>query len=149
MSAASGGTLTAGSGVSIIDTTASTHYNGSSFVAGSSAYWNATTGSTSAWQYPLVSGKLVSGHSYSVTVKTIDSAGNTTTSAASTFVYDTTAPSTSITFPVSGTTYGTNWTGTITGTVTATTGTLVSNVKVDAALVVVLPAESMVLTVTL
>ena len=122
-SSASGGTLSAGSGVSIIDTTASTHYNGSSFVSGTGAYWNATAGSTSAWTYPLASGKLVSGHSYSVTVKTIDSGGNTTTSAASTFVYNTTAPTVSITYPVSGTTYGTNWTGTITGTATAN-GTL-------------------------
>jgi hypothetical protein len=88
-------------------------------VAGTSAYWNATAGSTSAWTYPLTSSNLVSGHSYSVTVKTIDSGSNTTTSAASTFVYNTTAPTSTITYPASGTTYGANWTGTMAGTATA------------------------------
>ncbi len=75
MSAASGGTLTAGSGVSIVDATAGTHYNGSSFVSGSGAYYLATAGSTSAWTFPLAGAQLASGHSYGVTLKTIDSGG--------------------------------------------------------------------------
>ncbi len=133
-SSASAGTLTAGSGVSIIDTTASKYYNGSSFVAGTGPYFNATAGSTSAWTYPLATGKLTAGHSYTVTVQTIDSGTNTTTSAASTFVYDTTAPTASITYPAASTTYGTNWTGTITGTATAgASGATISRVALTIA----------------
>ena len=80
--------------VAIHDNTANTDYNGSSFGGGGQQFL--TPAGTTSWSYALAAGKLTDGHSYTVTVETIDNIGNTDPSAASqTFTYDTTAPTVS------------------------------------------------------
>ena len=77
--------------VAIHDNTANSDYNGSSFGGGGQQFL--TPAGTTSWSYALAAVKLTDGHSYTVTVETIDNVGNTDTSAASrTFTYDTTAP---------------------------------------------------------
>ncbi len=77
--------------VAIHDNTANTDYNGTSFGSGGQQYL--TTTGTTAWSYALAATKLTDGHSYTVTVETIDNLGNTDPAATSrTFSYDTTAP---------------------------------------------------------
>ncbi len=77
--------------VAIHDDTAGSDYDGTSFGAGGQQYLTAS--GTSSWTYPLAAAKLSDGHSYTITVETIDDVGNTDTAAASqTFTYDTTPP---------------------------------------------------------
>ncbi len=80
--------------VAIHDNTANTDYDGSSFGGGGQQFL--TPAGTTSWSYALAAAKLTDGHSYTVTVETIDNIGNTDPSAASqTFTYDTTAPTVS------------------------------------------------------
>ncbi len=77
--------------VAIHDNTANSDYDGSGFGGGGQQFL-APTGTTS-WSYALAAAKLTDGHSYTVTVETIDNLGNTDPSATTrTFTYDTTAP---------------------------------------------------------
>ena len=77
--------------VAIHDNTANTDYNGTSFGGGGQQFL--TPAGTTAWSYALAAAKLTDGHSYTVTVETIDNIGNTDPNASSrTFTYDTTAP---------------------------------------------------------
>ena len=80
----------------------------------------------STWHSPPVS--LTSGHSYAAIAEAKDNLGNTATSSPVDFSYlvKTPPPTVTITYPVSGTTYGTNWTGTFTGTASAGTGATIS-----------------------
>ncbi len=126
-SSATGGTLTAGSGISIVDTTANKHWNGSAFVAGASLYYSEVSGTT-AWSYALAAGELTTGHGYSAVVQSIDSAGNSTTSAALTFAFDGTPPSSTVTVPTDEAVYGNDWPGTISGTAAAGSGLTITSV---------------------
>ena len=89
---------TGGSGVatvkvSIQNTTTggSSCYDGSAFTHACPDYLTAT--GTTSWSYALSAANLTDASSYTVTVETIDSLGNTNTSAATaSFNYDTTAP---------------------------------------------------------
>ena len=58
-----------------------------------SIFYNATGGTTAAWTYATatLAGQLTDGHTYTITARSTDPAGNTGT-ATRTFVYDTTAP---------------------------------------------------------
>src|SRR6202008_2736033 len=58
-----------------------------------STFYNATGGTTAAWTYSTatLAGQLTNGHTYTITAKSTDPAGNTGTTTR-TFVYDTTAP---------------------------------------------------------
>src|SRR5207245_2041613 len=82
----------------------------------------------------LGTGALVDGSSYVVTVETIDNAtnANTNTSAASSsFVYDNTAPTASVTFPATGTHYNSaGWNSTLSGT-SADASSSVATVKLS------------------
>lgn len=119
-------TLTATANVlNIRDTTANTYWNGTAFVAGSTTVVATTTIGTGAWSYTaLTAAKLTSGHSYSIVDKVTDTAGNNTTTSATTFGYQTTKPTVTITTPTSGKVYSATspsaWPGTISGTAAAT-----------------------------
>jgi hypothetical protein len=69
-----------------------------------------TTSGTTSWQAATANMPLVDGHTYNLAVETIDNSGNVNTAAAtSTFVYDTSAPTATVTTPPSaGTTYSSN-----------------------------------------
>ena len=56
-------------------------------------FYNATGGTTAAWTYSTatLAGQLTDGHTYTITARSTDPAGNTGTTTR-TFVYDTTAP---------------------------------------------------------
>ena len=80
----------------------------------------ATGGTPGAWTYagPAAS-SLVSGDSYTVTATSTDSGGNTGT-ASSSFTYVTTAPTGTIAYPATGSTYGANYSTAWSGTSSAT-----------------------------
>ncbi len=122
-SAATGATLTSVS-VAIEDTKSKSWWNGSAFSVSSQTCITVT--GTSTWYSPPVS--LTSGHSYAAIAEAKDNLGNTATSSTVDFSYlvKTPPPTVTITYPVSGTTYGTNWTGTFTGTASAGTGATIS-----------------------
>ena len=78
--------------VAVENTSTSMWWNGTSFTNGSLTYVTAS-GTPTAWNLPLAaSGDLVSGDNYSVTAQATDGAGNVTTTSATTFTYNTTAP---------------------------------------------------------
>ena len=58
-----------------------------------SIFYNATGGTVAAWTYGTATlvGQLTDGHTYTITARSTDAAGNTGTTTR-TFVYDTTAP---------------------------------------------------------
>src|SRR5581483_5125294 len=70
-------------------------WNGATFGSASIVY-NATGGTVGAWTYSTATlvGQLTDGHTYTITARSTDAAGNTGT-ATRTFVYDTTAPTVS------------------------------------------------------
>src|SRR5207249_2009506 len=77
---------------------------------------------------------LVDGSSYTLTVETIDNATNAntnTTAASSSLVYDTTAPTATVSFPATGTHYNAaGWNSTLSGTATDASST-VATVKLS------------------
>jgi hypothetical protein len=106
--------------VAVENNTTSMWWNGTSFTNGSLTYVS-TSGTPTAWNLSLAaSGNLVSGDSYSVVAQATDTAGNVGTSSTTTFTYNTSPPTVTVSYPVTSTTYGTNWTGAITGTANAT-----------------------------
>src|SRR5437588_113490 len=74
-----------------------------------------TATGTSSWSATLGSAALVDGSSYAITVETIDNTtnANTNTSAATaSYIYDTTAPTASVTAPANNTHYNSaGWPG--------------------------------------
>jgi hypothetical protein len=105
---------------------------GSSFTAACPNYLPVTTGTTN-WSLSLGASSLTNGDSYTVVAQATDSAGDVGTSSTVSFTYSTTTtppppppppvpPTVTITYPVSGTTYGADWTGTITGTASSNSG---------------------------
>ena len=58
-----------------------------------SIFYNAAGGTVAAWTYATatLAGQLTDGHTYTITARSTDPAGNTGTTTR-TFVYDTTAP---------------------------------------------------------
>ena len=56
-------------------------------------FYNATGGTVAAWTYSTatLAGQLIDGHTYTITARSTDAAGNTVTTTR-TFVYDTTSP---------------------------------------------------------
>ena len=103
--------------LTIKDTTNSTYWNGTT--------WNSTstntvpaTGTTS-WSYALANSNFTTTHSYSITANITDSANNTASSTASTFTYDTTAPTNTITTPANSSTVGINYSTAWSGTAAA------------------------------
>src|SRR4029077_16649805 len=82
-----------------------------------------TATGTTAWTLAtLGSGALVTGHGYTVTVETIDNATNANTAASaatSSFAYDNTPPTATVTFPATGThNNSAGWNSTLSGTAT-------------------------------
>src|SRR5258706_15161828 len=71
---------------------AGNYWGGATFNQGS-IFYNATGGTVAAWTYSTatLAGQLTDGHTYTVTARSTDAAGNTGTTPR-TFVYDTTAP---------------------------------------------------------
>jgi hypothetical protein len=100
--------------LTIENTTTSQYWNGTAWQGGATTV--AASGTTS-WSYALATGQLTDGDGYSVSAEATDLAGNSSTSAATTFGYDTTAPTAAVTYPSNGDFYNAGgWTGTITGT---------------------------------
>ncbi len=88
--------------VSIQRSSDNDYWNGTSWVSSGSTLWeNASTSNSWAnWSYGLTAANLTDNVSYTVLSQATDKANNTqTTPASNTFVYDTTAPTTSLTFP--------------------------------------------------
>src|SRR5205807_1639422 len=76
------------------------YYDGSGFNNAAQTFLTAT--GTTSWSYSLPAAKLTDGHTYHLTVETIDTATNpnTNTSAATaSWSYDTSAPTATVTFP--------------------------------------------------
>ena len=112
MASASNGATVSSVNVAIENTTPGSDkwWNGSSFGSSSQVFEPVTTFTAPNWSYTLAaSGNLVSGDSYSITAQATDSVGNVgTSSPATTFTYNTTAPSPSAPVPSATTHYGTN-----------------------------------------
>ena len=112
--------------VSIQDSTSGKCWNGTNFTTATCPNWVAVTSGGSAagaananWSYALAAAALTNGDTYTVQVQSTDAttSGNTSgTLAASTFVYDTAAPS-SATLTTNGVYNATGWPGAISGTV--------------------------------
>ncbi len=87
---------TGGSGVSSVQVAiqdgSGNYWGGASFNQ-ASIFYNATGGTTAAWTYSTAGlpAQLADGHTYTITAKATDAAGNAATTTR-TFVYDTTAP---------------------------------------------------------
>src|SRR4029077_6006844 len=91
-SADTGGASTVSSVQVAIQDGAGNYWGGATFNQGS-IFYNATGGTVGAWTYSTATlvGQLTDGHTYTITARSTDPAGNTGT-APRTFVYDTTAP---------------------------------------------------------
>ncbi len=118
----------AGVTLTITDTTAATTWTGSAWSGTPSTV---TAAGTTSWDYPLASNQLTSGHRYTVAARAMDLAGNTGTSTAVSWTYNSTAPTSVITSPVSGTGYGANWAGTLAGAAAAGAGLSVASVALS------------------
>src|SRR4029077_15543087 len=127
-----GGSGVAEVDVAIKDTTSGMWYGGSSFDQASQTFLAAS--GTTSWSYALAAAKLTDGDHYSVTVKTSDSATNANTdsnAASATWAYDTSAPTATVDFPVSGTFYNSaGWAGSLSGTADDHGGSGVAEVDV-------------------
>src|SRR5206468_3273294 len=88
-----------------------------------------------SWTKMLGAASLVSGSSYVLTVKTVDTATNANTNssaASSSFVYDNTAPTGAVAFPVDATHYNlAGWNSTLSGSSVDTTGASGTTVTVS------------------
>ena len=91
-SADTGGSSTVSSVQVAIQDGAGNYWGGATFNQ-ASIFYNATGGTVAAWTYSTATlvGQLTNGHTYTITARSTDAAGNTGTTTR-TFVYDTTAP---------------------------------------------------------
>jgi hypothetical protein len=80
------------------------YWNGTGFNS-TTELWFVATG-TISWRYGLTASSLAAG-SYTVRVRTTDNSANVSTPSSTTFVYDNTNPSSTVTFPVANTSYTT------------------------------------------
>jgi hypothetical protein len=80
------------------------YWNGTGFTP-TAETWVLATGTTS-WRYSLAASSLAAG-SYTVRVRATDVAGNVQAPSSTTWVYDTTNPSSAVTFPVANASYTT------------------------------------------
>jgi hypothetical protein len=99
----------------------------SSFSSSSQLFFTAT--GTTSWSYAFAASNFPADGSYTLYAKSTDVAGNTSAVASNTFKFDTSAPTSSITFPANSGNYNAaGWTGTISGPASdATSG--IANVK--------------------
>src|SRR5207248_6746173 len=91
-SADTGGSSTVSS-VQVANQDGAGNYSSGATSTHPSIFYNATGGTTAAWTYGTgtLAGQLTDGHTYTITAKSTDAAGNTGTTTR-TFVYDSTAP---------------------------------------------------------
>src|SRR5213075_3474358 len=91
-SADTGGSSTVSSVQVAIQDGAGNYWGGATFNQ-ASIFYNATGGTVAAWTYATATlvGQLTNGHTYTITAKSTDAAGNTGTTTR-TLVYDITAP---------------------------------------------------------
>ena len=100
-----------------------------SFASGSNTVHPTTyDAATGLWTYSFPSGNLVNGDSYIVTVEATNAVGGSSSVAASSFVYNTTPPTVTMSYPVNNTTYGTDWSGDLAGTAAGVNGASISPV---------------------
>ena len=89
----------AGAGLSTVQVAiqqgAGNYYDGSTF-ANAGITWLTATG-TSAWSYAIAAAKLTTGNTYTISVRSTDNVGNIETAVTRSFVYDTVAPSETLT----------------------------------------------------
>jgi hypothetical protein len=90
----------------------STTWTGSTFSSGTNTVHPTTYNSgTGLWTYTFPSGNFPADGTYSVAVQATDAAGNTSTTATNSLIYDNTAPTVSVTFPANNGNYnGSGWT---------------------------------------
>jgi hypothetical protein len=81
------------------------YWTGSGFTS-TSERWLVATGTT-AWSYALTSGDFPGVGSYAVRVRATDGSGNVSSPTSTTFVYDTTRPTSTETFPIAKASYTT------------------------------------------
>ncbi|KKK70144.1 hypothetical protein LCGC14_2926940, partial [marine sediment metagenome] len=79
-------------------------WDGAAFTSATEVF-NTATFTDPDWTYPLDAAALTDGISYTVHARATDDAGNVETSPTATFTVDTSAPTTTITFPVDSTSY--------------------------------------------
>ncbi len=103
-------------GVSILDATANLYWNGAAFSSVVQVF-NGTTLGAGTWTYAFAGANLTNGHFYTVRSQATDSANNVETpGTGKTFLFDTVAPASVLTFP-SAAFYGpSGWAGAISGT---------------------------------
>ncbi|TMD84018.1 MAG: hypothetical protein E6I78_11385, partial [Chloroflexi bacterium] len=123
----SGFSLT-GTSVALFDTTTGKWWGGSAFNQSSPTYLAAS--GTTSWSLSFAAGNLTSGHGYTATAQATDSVGNTGTSAAVGFTYNTAPPNVAIGYPANNGIYGANWTGSINGTASSTSGFALTSASV-------------------
>src|SRR6185369_17741704 len=90
-----GGSSTVSSVAVAIQDGAGNYWGGATFNQ-ASIFYNATGGTVAAWTYSTatLAGQLTDGHTYTITARSTDAAGNTGNTTR-TFVYDTSAPTVS------------------------------------------------------
>jgi hypothetical protein len=85
------------------------YWDGTGF-AGTSEVWLTAAGTTS-WSFAFAASSFPSQGTYTVRVRATDGAGNVGAPTATSFVYDTAAPTSTVTFPVATRSYTTtSWT---------------------------------------
>jgi hypothetical protein len=127
------GTATAGTGASITstelaieDTTAEMWWNGKTFTASSETF--VPVSGTTTWMLAMPADDLTSGDSYSVVAQATDNLANVANSSTVSFTYDIT-PTVTVTYPVTGASYGSDWTTMLTGGASAGVGTTIQTTK--------------------
>jgi len=100
--------------VAVEDTSTSLWWNGAAFSATNQTFVTAT--GTTSWTYALAGSNFASGDGVSVVAEATDNAGNVGNSATVSFVYNSTPPTVTVSYPVNNASYGSNWSGAITGT---------------------------------
>ncbi len=114
--------------LTIKDTTNNTYWNGTTWVGASTTV---TATGTANWTYGLAVSHLTDADTYSVTATTVDSGGNSSSSAPSTFTTILATPTSSVTYPSNTSTLGANYAGTLTGTASATSPHTIASVALS------------------
>ena len=123
-----------GSGVASVEVSiqqgSGNYWSGSAFNSATEVYLPAT--GTDTWTLAFADSNFPADGAYTVHSRATDEVGNLGSVATATFTYDTTAPTSAITFPVNAAAYNTaGWTGAISGTADAGAGASIVSVGVS------------------
>ncbi len=123
-----------GSGVASVEVSiqqgSGNYWSGTAFNSATEVYLPAT--GTDTWTLAFADANFPADGAYTVHARATDEVGNVGSAATATFTYDTTAPTSAITFPVNAAAYNTaGWTGAISGTADAGSGASIVSVGVS------------------